>query len=85
MFFMMVMTESTINIDINISDEEEIAPDRNTTSTVFKANDDNFGKNNNNNVCDNRTVDIGDELRFGDNQDNIIKLQVTVLPFCLLT
>ena len=79
-FFVMVMTESTINIDINISDDEDTAPDRNTTSTVFKADEDNFVKTNNDNIveCDNKTVNIGDELKFGQKEDNVITLQVQI-------
>ena len=77
-FFVMVSMESTINIDINISDDEDQTPDRNTTSTVFKADGDNFVNNNNDNIvdCDNRTVNIGDELKFGKEEDNVITLQV---------
>ena len=68
--------ESTINIDINISEDNDISEAvnaRDTTSTVYTAGEDNFEKTE---ECDNTTVSLGEDLAFGKNLDNVIELQV---------
>ena len=68
--------ESTINIDINISEDNDISEGvsaRDTTSTVYKAAEGNFETED---ACDNTTVSVGEDLVFGNNLDNAIDLQV---------
>jgi len=69
--------DSTINIDINISDtkdEELVKAERNTTSTVFMK--DGEGASTSSAVdCQNRTVTLGAELTFGNLLDNIVRQQ----------
>ena len=68
----------SINIDISIGEDEEIVNKRNTTSQVFKADEDNFENDLKTkegiDSCENRTVDVGTDLNFGEN--NIIKQKV---------
>ena len=69
-------SESSINIDINISEDNDISEAvnaRDTTSTVYTAGEDNFEKTE---ECDNTTVSLGEDLAFGKNLDNVIELQV---------
>ena len=68
--------ESTINIDINISEDNDISEEvsaRDTTSTIYKAAEGNFETED---ACDNTTVSVGEDLVFGNNLDNAIDLQV---------
>ena len=55
-------SESTINIDINISEDNDISEGvsaRDTTSTVYKAAEGNFETED---TCDNTTVSVGEDL-----------------------
>ena len=65
-----VLSESSINIDISISEEgeESNVAGRNTTSTVIKTRDTlATGAD-----CDKRNVSVGSELWFGVARDNVI-------------
>lgn len=68
-----VLSESSINIDISISEEGENSNviGRNTTSTVIKTQDTlaTIGAD-----CDTRNVSVGSELWFGVARDNVIGL-----------
>ena len=71
----------SINIDISISEEEDkTITTRNTTSQVYKADEDNFENNLKSkdgiDSCDNRTVDVGTDLNFGEN--NMVKQKVDI-------
>ena len=73
-----------INIDINISEDEveRVTTKRNTTSTIFKADDDNFVnliKSDAENKCGDEIVTVGEELKFGDKNNNVIGLTVCVI------
>ena len=57
-------SQSTINIDINISEDNDISEGegvsaRDTTSTVYKAAEGNFETED---TCDNTTVSVGEDL-----------------------
>ena len=73
--------ESSINIDINISEDNDIVSEgegvatRDTTSTVYKAADGNFETED---ACDNTTVTLGEDLAFGNSLDNVINLQACI-------
>ena len=64
-----VLAESSINIDISISEEESsVGGGRNTTSTVINTQDSlATGAD-----CDKRNVSVGSELWFGVANDNVI-------------
>ena len=68
-----VLTESSINIDISISEEGEDSNviGRNTTSTVIKTQDTLAATGAD---CDTRNVSVGSELWFGVARDNVIGL-----------
>ena len=74
-------SESTINIDINISEDNDISEGvsaRDTTSTVYKAAEGNFETED---ACGNTTVSVGEDLAFGNKLDNVIDLQVSHISF----
>ena len=74
-------SESSINIDINISEDNDISEGvsaRDTTSTVYKAAEGNFETGD---ACDNTTVSVGEDLAFGNKLDNVIDLQVFIICF----
>ena len=77
----LTIPESTINIDINISEDNDISEGvsaRDTTSTVYKAAEGNFETED---ACDNTTVSVGEDLAFGNKLDNVIDLQVLIIFF----
>ena len=77
----LIRSESTINIDINISEDNDISEGvsaRDTTSTVYKAAEGNFETED---ACGNTTVSVGEDLVFGNKLDNVINLQVSHISF----